>query len=79
MQIMDASFQAMEVEGKTLINAGVLKQADIDAALKGNKSAFKIMTVGLPAYSNLRLLVRSAKSNTTGFLLCNHITTTLSS
>lgn len=69
VQIMDASFQAMEVEGKTLINAGVLKQADIDAALKGNKSAFKIMTVGLPAYSNLRLLVRSAKSNTTGFLL----------
>lgn len=75
MQVIDSIFQSMEAEGKSLISAGVLKHADIDGAVKGNKVTGKIMVVGLPAYCNVKALMRSAKSSSSGILLCKLIIT----
>lgn len=77
MQILDSAFQSMETQGKNLLSAGVLKQSDVDGALKGNKTTGKIVIAGLPAYCNLLALVRSAKSNTTGILLCKLMITNI--
>jgi len=73
VQVMDSIFQSMEAEGKSLISAGVLKYPDIDGAVKGNKATGKITVSGLPAYCNVKALVRSAKSNSSGILLCKLI------
>lgn len=70
MQVLDSVFQSMETQGKNLLSAGVLKQADVDCALKGNKTTGKIMVTGLTAYCNLLALIRSAKSSSTGIVLC---------
>ena len=75
MQVLDSVFQSIETHGKRLLSAGVLQQSDVDGALKGNKATGKIMIAGLPAYCNFLALVRSAKSNSTGILLCKLIIT----
>jgi hypothetical protein len=75
MQVLDSVFQSIETQGKRLLSAGVLQQSDVDGALKGNKATGKIMIAGLPAYCNFLALVRSAKSNSTGILLCKLIIT----
>ena len=68
MQVLDSIFHSMETHGKNLISAGVLRQSDVDNALKKDKG--KIMIAGLPAYCSLLSLMRSAKANSTGLLLC---------
>lgn len=67
---MDAIIHRMETQGKSLISDGVLKHPDIDGAVKGNKVTGKIIVSGLPAYVYVKTLIHSAKSNSTGFLLC---------
>ena len=69
MQILDSKFAIMEVRGKSLINAGVLKQSDIDAGIKGNKAEGRVLLVGLSAYSHVIDLIHSAKSNSPGLIL----------
>lgn len=69
MQILDSKFATIDRDGKSLIDAGVLKHSDIDAAMKGDRIKGKIMFDCLPAYSLLHNLLRSAKSNTPGILL----------
>lgn len=77
MQIMDNKYQSMDIDGKSLINVGVLKNSDIDAALKGDKINGKIMLDCLPAYTLLHHLMRTAKSNSSGFLLSKSTITSL--
>lgn len=73
MQILDSKFENMEIHGKSLINAGVLKHSDIDAGIKGNNVEGQITPVELAAYVLVIELIRSAKSNSTGILLCKFI------
>lgn len=74
-QCIDSIFASMERNGKDLLSAGVLKQSDVEGAVKGNKATGKIMVEGLPAYCNVNGLIRSAKSSTSGILLCKPVFT----
>lgn len=69
LQILANKFTVIDKDGRSLILAGVLKQSDIDAALKGDKVHGKIMLDGLPAYCLLWNLIRSVKAKSSGILL----------
>jgi hypothetical protein len=69
MQIIDSKFESMEMHGKALITAGVLKHSDIDAGMKGIKPEGQIMLVGVAAYAQVKGLNCAVKSNSTGILL----------
>jgi hypothetical protein len=78
VQCIDSVFASMEANGKALLSAGVLKQSDVEGAVKGNKATGKIMAEGLPAYCNVKGLIRSAKSSTSGILLYDGTEVTMS-
>ena len=73
MQILDWKFNSMETHAKALVSAGVLKRSDIDAGMKGHKAEGHVMLIGVPAYSQVIELTRSAKANAIGILLGKHI------
>lgn len=77
MQILENKIANIDMDGKSLITAGVLKHSDVEAAVKGDKIKGKIMLDFLPAYSFLRNLMRSAKSSTHGIILCKFTVTSI--
>ncbi|KAG0594583.1 hypothetical protein M758_UG090400 [Ceratodon purpureus] len=70
VQIWDDMFRNINLRGKYLVEAGVLKTSELDGWLRGGKSPkWKIVACGLPAYCTLHTLFESAKANSAGILL----------
>jgi hypothetical protein len=67
-------FRNINLRGKDLVEAGVLKTSDLDGWLRGVKSPkCKIVACGLPAYCTLHTLLESAKANSAGLLLSKYL------
>jgi hypothetical protein len=67
-------FRNINLRGKDLVEAGVLKTSDLDGLLRGVKSPkCKIVACGLPAYCTLHTLLESAKANSAGLLLSKYL------
>jgi hypothetical protein len=63
-------FRNIDMRGKNLVEAGVLKTSDLDGWLRASKSPkWRIVGCGLPAYCCLHTLLESAKANSSGLLL----------
>ncbi|KAG0572069.1 hypothetical protein KC19_VG065400 [Ceratodon purpureus] len=70
VQIWDDMFRNINLRGKYLVEAGVLKTSELDGWLRGGKSPkWKIVACGLPAYCTLHTLLESAKAKSAGILL----------
>eukprot|EP00249_Psilotum_nudum_P013064 c24132_g1_i1 orf=285-2150(+) len=74
VQIMDNIFKTCELYGKELIQAGAIKLQDLEEWSRSSKSSkSRIVGVGLPAYSLLCNLIRSAMAGSSGLLLFDGI------
>ena len=52
-----------------MVSEGLITLKDIEDA-QSNKDSGSVLSIGLPAYCLLQGLMRSAKANSTGILLC---------
>ncbi|XP_030923623.1 uncharacterized membrane protein At3g27390-like [Quercus lobata] len=68
--IWDSFFQACEDIGKDLLRDGAIGLEDLDA---WRRSKNKIVNIGIPAYAFLDCFLRSIKSGSIGFLMCDNI------
>lgn len=67
-QVWDWLFKACEVNGRILLRDGLITPKDIEECiLKGN---CKKLGIKLPAWSILQCLLASAKSNSSGLVIC---------
>ncbi|KAL0311119.1 UNVERIFIED_CONTAM: putative membrane protein [Sesamum angustifolium] len=67
MQVWDWLFKSCEVDGKTLVQEGLINVKDIqDCIVKGD---CKKLGIKLPAWSILQCLLRSAKSGSSGLII----------
>ncbi|XP_031093845.1 uncharacterized membrane protein At3g27390-like [Ipomoea triloba] len=67
-QIADAFFEACRCNGEILASEGVITRKDFEDA-KSSRDNGKTISIGLPAYCFLQVLLRSAKANSAGLLL----------
>lgn len=68
IQIWDWLFKACEVNGRILLRDGLIDIKDIEECIiKGN---CKKLGIRLPAWSILQCLHASAKSNSSGLVIC---------
>ncbi|CAH9123190.1 unnamed protein product [Cuscuta epithymum] len=68
LEVANAFFSECQHYGEILVSEGVLTQKDIEDA-KSNKDSGRFISIGLPAYGVLQVLLRSAKANSAGLLL----------
>ncbi|WCJ31030.1 hypothetical protein M5689_012547 [Euphorbia peplus] len=68
--IWDSFFKSFEDIGKELIKNEAIKISDLDA---WRNSKTKIINIGIPAYAFLECFLRSIKSNSSGFILCDNV------
>ncbi|RAL46907.1 hypothetical protein DM860_005186 [Cuscuta australis] len=81
IEFANGFFKECQRYGEILVSEGVLTQKDIEDA-KSNKDIGRILSIGLPAFGVLQILLRSAKANSSGLLLKddnNNSTTEISS
>lgn len=68
LQVWDWLFKSCEVNGQILLRDGLITHKDIEECiLKGN---CKKLGIQLPAWSILQCLLESAKSNSSGLVIC---------
>jgi hypothetical protein len=68
LQVWDWLFKSCEVNGQILLRDGLITLKDIEECiLKGN---CKKLGIQLPAWSILQCLLESAKSNSSGLVIC---------
>ncbi|KAL0327921.1 UNVERIFIED_CONTAM: putative membrane protein [Sesamum calycinum] len=71
MQVWDWLFKSCEVDGKTLVQEGLINVKDIqDCIVKGD---CKKLGIKLPAWSILQCLLRSAKSGSSGLIISDQV------
>lgn len=68
LELLDGLLKICQENGETLVREGLIKLKDIEDA-KSNKDEGKVISIGLPAYSLLQMLLHSAKANSVGILL----------
>lgn len=68
MQLLDRLFDEFKLHGEYLIREELLTSTDIDD-YKSNKVGSRIISIGVPAYCILEVLLHSAKANSDGLLL----------
>lgn len=80
LEFANGFFNECQRYGEILVSEGVLTQRDIEDA-KSNKDIGRILSIGLPAFGVLQILLRSVKANSSGLLLKddNNSTTEISS
>lgn len=68
LQVWDWLFKSCEVNGRILLRDGLIIVKDIEECiLKGN---CKKLAIQLPAWSILQCLLASAKSDSSGLVIC---------
>lgn len=68
LQIWDWLFRSCEINGRILLNEGLIRVADIEECIIEGKR--KKLSIKLPAWSILQCLIRSAKCGSNGLLIC---------
>ncbi|XP_011045244.1 PREDICTED: uncharacterized membrane protein At3g27390 isoform X3 [Populus euphratica] len=72
LELLDRIFKECQHHGEIFVSEGLITQQDIDDAKSGKGS--RVISIGLPAYSILQSLLRSAKANSVGILLSDNVT-----
>ncbi|KAL5581273.1 hypothetical protein UlMin_013715 [Ulmus minor] len=72
LELLHSLFKECHRLGETLVSEGLITFEDIEDAKSGKGS--RVISIGLPAYSLLQTLLRSAKANVTGILLNDNFT-----
>ncbi|MCE5166508.1 hypothetical protein HAX54_020993, partial [Datura stramonium] len=73
LELADGFFEDCRNYGEIMVSKDVITLKDIEDA-KSNKDCGQVITIGLPAYSILQNVIRSAKANSTGLLLNDNVT-----
>lgn len=73
LELVDALLKECQHYGEIMVSEGIITLKDIEDA-KSNKDSGKIISIGLPAYCILQVLMRSAKANSAGILLNDNVT-----
>jgi len=68
IQIWDWLFRSCEINGRLLLGEGLISGADIEECFIKGKC--KKLSIKLPAWCILQCLLRSAKSDSHGLLIC---------
>ncbi|KAJ7296735.1 hypothetical protein O6H91_Y101900 [Diphasiastrum complanatum] len=72
VQIWEHLFKTLQLHGKVLFEVGVIKTSDLEDYVHSTKSEKSTMVeLGLPAYTLLKNLMISAKSDSPGLVLYN--------
>ncbi|KAJ8768255.1 hypothetical protein K2173_021195 [Erythroxylum novogranatense] len=66
-ELLDALFKECQRQGEIFVSEGLITRQDIEGAKTGKGS--RIVSIGLPAYCLLQVLLRSVKANAEGILL----------
>ncbi|GAA0151826.1 hypothetical protein LIER_37363 [Lithospermum erythrorhizon] len=77
LELLDGLFKGCQQHGERMVSEGIISLKDIENA-KSNRDTRGVMSIGLPAYSILQTLLRSAKSNSAGLILSDDIEITSS-
>ncbi|KAK6128305.1 hypothetical protein DH2020_037960 [Rehmannia glutinosa] len=78
LELADALFKECQHYGEAMVLEGLITLQDIEDA-KINKDCGGVISIGLPAYSLLQALLRSAKADSNGILLSDNVTEITSS
>lgn len=78
LELADALFKECQRHGEAMASEGIITLKDIEDA-KNDKSGGGVISIGLPAYCILQLLLRSAKADASGILLSDNVTEITSS
>ncbi|XBH99165.1 hypothetical protein VPH35_128569 [Triticum aestivum] len=70
IQIWDWLFRSCEINGRILLSEGLISSEDIEEFITKGKG--KKLSIKLPAWCILHCLIRSAKHDTHGLLICMH-------
>ncbi|XAR58243.1 hypothetical protein NMG60_11026658 [Bertholletia excelsa] len=73
LELLDSLFKDCQQYGEAMASQGLITLKDIEDA-KSSKDSGGIITIGIPAYSLLQTLLRSAKANFAGILLSDNVT-----
>ncbi|KAJ8642776.1 hypothetical protein MRB53_004524 [Persea americana] len=73
LELLDRLFDEFKLHGEYLIREELLSSTDIDD-YKSNKVGSRIISIGVPAYCILEVLLHSAKANSDGLLLSDNAT-----
>lgn len=68
LQLLDSLFKECQRIGEIMVAQGLITLKDVEDA-KSNKDSGSVISTGLPAYSLLLCLIRSANANSPGLLL----------
>lgn len=72
-ELLDDLFKECRCQGEILCSEGIISVKDIEEA-KSGKDNNGVVSIGLPAYCILQMLIRSAKANSQGLLLSDDVT-----
>ena len=68
LQLLDDLFKECQRHGEIMVSKGLINLKDMEKTNSKNDSG-GVISIGLPAYSLLQTLIRSAKTNSAGLLL----------
>lgn len=72
LELLDSLFKDCQRIGEIMVAQGLITLEDIEDA-KLNKDSSSVISIGLPTYSLLQCLIRSAKANCPGLLLYDNV------
>ncbi|XP_041007378.1 uncharacterized membrane protein At3g27390 [Juglans microcarpa x Juglans regia] len=72
LELLDGLFKECQRHGERMVSEGLITLQDIEDAKYNNSS--KVISIGLPAYCLLQVLLRSAEANSMGLLLADNVT-----
>ncbi|XP_058187118.1 uncharacterized membrane protein At3g27390-like [Rhododendron vialii] len=72
-ELLDSLFKECQRIGEIMVAQGLITLKDVEDA-KSNKDSGSVISTGLPAYSLLLCLIRSANANSPGLLLIDNVT-----
>ncbi|KAK9119935.1 hypothetical protein Scep_018028 [Stephania cephalantha] len=73
LELLSCLFSEYRQQGEILVSEGLIETQDFEIS-KSNKDGSRVISVGLPAYCILQLLMRSIKANSEGLLLSDNST-----
>lgn len=73
IELLDDLFKECHRHGEVLVSEGIISVKDIEDA-KSGKDNQGVISIGLPAYCILQMLIHSAKANSPGLLLSDNLT-----
>ncbi|XP_052190953.1 uncharacterized membrane protein At3g27390-like isoform X2 [Diospyros lotus] len=73
LELLDDLFKECQRHGEIMVSKGLINLRDMEKT-NSKKDSGGVISIGLPAYSLLQTLIRSAKANSAGLLLRDNVT-----